>query len=171
MGNCSNWIDTIPTSTRATFAVFFLLFSALSLVAQPEGFSDQLVSDGWTQATGLTFDDNGRMYVWEKAGRVWIVENGTRLPDPLIDIREEVMNYSDHGLLGFALHPNFLNNGYFYLLYPVDRHHLLYYDTPDYDPSANLIEQATIGRLSRYTADVNNNLKQYGSRESFCIDR
>lgn len=127
-------------------------------MAQPEGFSDQLVSDGWNQATGLTFDENGRMYVWEKRGLVWIVENGQRLPDPLIDIREEITNYSDHGLLGFALHPNFLNNGYFFLLYPVDRHHLLYFGTPDYDPTVSIREQAIIGRVTRYTADVANSL-------------
>lgn len=139
------------------FVLFFLL-GTISLQAQPEGFSDQLVSTGWNQATGLTFDENGRMYVWEKQGLVWIVENGVKLPDPLIDIREEITNYSDHGLLGFALHPNFLNNGYFFLLYPVDRHHLLYYGTPDYDPTITIREQAIIGRVTRYTADVNNEL-------------
>lgn len=140
------------------FLFLFLLAGTLSLQAQPEGFSDQLVSNGWNQATGLTFDESGRMYVWEKRGLVWIVENGVRLPEPLVDIREEITNYSDHGLLGFALHPNFLNNGYFFLLYPVDRHHLLYYGTPDYDPTVTIREQAIIGRVTRYTADVNDSL-------------
>ncbi|MFT5169343.1 MAG: hypothetical protein ACI8P3_004592 [Saprospiraceae bacterium] len=44
------------------------------------------------QAVGLTFDDNGRMYVYEKGGKVWIVEDEQVLPTPLLDISEEVGN-------------------------------------------------------------------------------
>ena len=47
------------------------------------------------------------MFVWEKAGRVYIVENGVRHSIPLIDIREEVGNWRDFGLIGFALDPDF----------------------------------------------------------------
>lgn len=134
--------------------IFFLSLGLLSsLLAQPDGFTDQLVSNGWLQATGLTFDENGRLYVWEKAGKIWIVEDGEKLADPLVDITEEVGNWGDHGLLGMALHPNFLNNGYVYLLYVVDRHHLLYFGTSDYDPNANIKEQATIARVTRFQAD------------------
>ena len=55
-------------------------------------------------------------------------------------------------MLGFCLHPNFLNNGYIYLLYTVDRHHLLYAGTPNYSSSSNQYFAATIGRITRYTA-------------------
>ncbi|RMG57001.1 MAG: PKD domain-containing protein, partial [Bacteroidetes bacterium] len=131
------------------------LFTSAGLWAQfPQDITDQLVLDGLGAPVGLTFDQTERIYVWTKAGRVILIEDGEKLPDPLIDIGEEVATYGDHGLLGFALHPNFRQNGYFYLLYAVDRHHLLYYGTPDYDPDANLPEAATIGRVCRYTADV-----------------
>ena len=63
------------------------------------------------------------MFVWEKAGKVWVVENGIK--SLLIDISPEVGNWNDFGLLGFALHPDFEINGYFYLLYTVDRHHFI----------------------------------------------
>jgi glucose/arabinose dehydrogenase len=69
------------------------------------------------------------MFVWEKAGRVWIMENGVKNPTPLIDISEEVGDWRDFGLLGFALDPGFLSNGHIYLLYVVDRHHLLNFGT------------------------------------------
>ncbi len=54
-----------------------------------------------------------------------MVENGVRWPTPLIDLSEEVGDWRDYGLLGFALDPNFYVNGYIYLLYVVDYHHLL----------------------------------------------
>ncbi len=146
-----------------------ILFCSFSkkIYAQPAGFSDKLVIDGWSQAVGLTFDKNGRMYVWEKGGKVWIVEKGVRYADPLIDISEEVGNWRDFGLVGFALDPNFLNNGYIYLWYVVDRHHLLHFNTSNYDPNTSNEKAATIGRLTRYTTEAPNNFAtvDYGSRK------
>ncbi|QHT67168.1 T9SS type A sorting domain-containing protein [Rhodocytophaga rosea] len=126
----------------------------------PTGFTDQLVSGSWNAAVGFTFNPAGtRMYVWEKGGKVWIVENGVKLSTPLIDISDEVGDWKDHGLLGFALHPNFESNGYFYLLYVVDRHHLINSGTVNYDPTVNEYNRATIGRITRYRANPLNAFK------------
>ncbi len=131
------------------------LFLQFPLHAQlPPGFGDALVSEGWTQAVGFTFDAEGRMYVWEKAGLVFQTTNGERPLSPVLDISAEVANYHDHGLVGFSLDPDFLQNGYVYLLYAVDRHHLLHFGTSSYDPAASLPKQATIGRVTRYTLDA-----------------
>lgn len=127
------------------------------LFPQPAGFVDQIFLGGWNQVVGFTWDSNDRMYVWEKAGRIWIVENGARLPEPLLDISEEVGGWRDFGLLGVALDPDFLNNGYIYLLYVVDRHHLLNFGTPNYNPAANEYYDATIGRVTRYQATAASN--------------
>lgn len=118
----------------------------------PAGFSDALVMGGWTEPVGFTFDANNRMYVWEKSGKVWIVENGVRLATPLIDISPEVGNWRDHGCLGFTLDPNFLTNGRIYLLYAVDRHHLMNFGTAAYNPATDQYFSATIMRVTRYTA-------------------
>ena len=64
--------------------------------------------------------------------------------------------WRDFGLLGFALDPNFLTNGYIYLLYVVDRHHLLHAGTPQYNPTTNQYFAATIGRLTRYQVNISN---------------
>ena len=69
----------------------------------------------------------------------------------VLDISEEVGAWHDHGLLGFALHPQFETNGYIYLLYVVDRHHLLNFGTAAYNPTVSEPSNATIGRLTRYT--------------------
>lgn len=131
------------------------------------GFNLQTIPATLNQPVGITFDDNGRGYIWEKAGLVYILEDGNTLPTPLLDISDEVGNFGDQGLLGFALDPDFLQNGYFYLLYVVDRYHLLNFGTPAYDPQRSELYKATIGRITRYTADVNNDFKSIvsGSRK------
>jgi glucose/arabinose dehydrogenase len=121
--------------------------------ASAQQFTDQLVVGGWNQAVGVTFDANGRAYVWEKAGRVWIVENGIKSSTPLIDISEEVGDWRDYGLIGFALDPNFLSNGRIYLSYVVDYHHLMFFGTGQYSPTANQYFTDTIARLTRYNAN------------------
>ncbi|MBC6607573.1 PQQ-dependent sugar dehydrogenase [Hymenobacter sp. BT188] len=55
-------------------------------------------------------------------------------------------------MLGFALHPDFDTNGYFYLFYTVDRHHLMNFGTSNYSPTTDEYFNATINRLTRYTA-------------------
>src|SRR5207247_1226291 len=56
------------------------------------------------------------------------------------------------GLMSVALHPDFLNNGYLYLLYVVDHHYLVNYGTLRYNVNSNEYFTATIGRITRYTA-------------------
>lgn len=134
---------------------FVMLFSfSNTLFAQPTGFVDQEFVGTFDQAVGLTFDDNGRMYVYEKGGKVWIVENGQVASSPLLDISEEVGNWRDFGMLGFVLDPNFLSNGYMYCLYLVDRHHLLNFGTNNYNPNTDEYFNATIGRITRFQADA-----------------
>lgn len=84
-----------------------------------------------------------------------MVENDTKPNAPLLDISEEVGDWRDHGLLGFALDPNFEANGFIYLLYVVDRHYLTKFGTPAYRSTSNEYYQATIGRLTRYQVDLN----------------
>ena len=144
---------------RATLA-FFCLFSfvyftgAFAQSGLPEGFYSEVFASDFAEPLGLTFDANGRMYLWEKRGLVWLIDtSGTRLDEPLIDLSEEVANWNDHGLTGFCLDRDFLDNGYFYLLYAVDPHHARYYGTPDYVPDSTQTQVATFGRVVRYRAD------------------
>ncbi|OUJ71422.1 PKD domain-containing protein [Hymenobacter crusticola] len=134
--------------------LFFLgLISRQQALAQapPTGFSTVTVSSGWNEAVGLAFNKAGtHRFVWERAGKVWTEANGQRAL--LLDLSEEVGAWRDLGLLGFALHPQFDTNGYIYLLYTVDRHHLLNYGTARYNPTYDEYYNATINRVTRYTA-------------------
>src|SRR5688572_1308638 len=133
--------------------LLFLLVGYVDVAAQspPSGFASVMVSNQWNEVVGLTFTNDGAiMFVWERGGRVYTVTNGNRRL--LLDISEEVGGWHDHGMLGFALDPHFDENGYIYLLYVVDRHHLMKYGTALYNPGANEYFAATIGRLTRFTA-------------------
>jgi glucose/arabinose dehydrogenase len=137
-------------------ALLLTWLTAARSSALPSGFSESDLGGGWNEVAGLAFSADGtRLYVVERGGKVWILENGVKQPTPFLDISDEVGGWRDFGLLGFALHPNFEHNGYVYALYVVDRYYLFNHGTPDYDPA--LLEsqrfQATIGRISRFTAD------------------
>ena len=128
---------------------------AVAAATLPAGFVEEDVGTGWNEPVGIVFDTSApaqdRAYVWDRGGKIWIVENGVRVTTPLINIVDEIAGYGDFALLGVALDPKFQQNGYIYLFYGVDRHHLLYYGTPDYDPNANEYFAPTIGRITRYT--------------------
>jgi glucose/arabinose dehydrogenase/PKD repeat protein len=118
----------------------------------PAGFTETPIGSGWTEVVGLTFAADGRMYAWERGGKVWIVENGVKSATPFIDISEEVGAWRDFGLLGFCLHPDFQHNGYVYLFYMVDHHYLKYFGTSSYSATTDEYFTATISRITRYTA-------------------
>ena len=56
-----------------------------------------------------------RLYVVEQGGDVEIIENGSRLPTPFLDI--PVTCCGERGLLGLAFHPSYATNGLFYVNY------------------------------------------------------
>ena len=114
-------------------------------------FVRETVSGDFGTPVGLTFDALGRLYLWNKGGQVFLIENEEI--SLLLDISEEVANTGDNGCLGFALHPDFIENGHFYLFYTVDRHHLDHFGRASYDPNKSTTWAATIARLTRYTAD------------------
>ena len=132
----------------------FLMVSGQFLMAQlAPNFSIERLSSNWFSVTGIQFDENGHLWGWSKFGQVFLAKEDYSQPQVVLDISEEVVTYGDLGLLGFALHPNFRENGYIYLLYIVDPHHFYHFGTNSYDPLKSETHQATIGRLTRYTVD------------------
>jgi glucose/arabinose dehydrogenase len=120
----------------------------------PPGFLDSTLPISFDQAVGVAVGPDERLYVWEREGSVWFVEDGVKHDHPLLDIAEEVASWGDHGLMGFALDPDFLSNGFLYVLYVVDYHHLTTFGTPAYDPQVSINGQDTIARVTRYTVDL-----------------
>ena len=61
--------------------------------------------------------DADRLFVVEKRGTVRIVQRGTVLSTPFLDLTAAVSNGSEQGLLGLAFHPDYRNNGVFVVHY------------------------------------------------------
>ena len=98
------------------------LVSPLGDPQLPNGFYLESAASGarFNLPVGMGFASDGRLFVAEKAGRVYVVENEAKQAEPLLDLSGEVLNQHDRGLLGIALDPDFDTNGYVYLSYVVD---------------------------------------------------
>ncbi len=80
----------------------------------------QQVVTGVAEPTGAfsAYDGSGRLFVLERAGRILIVRDGQLQPQPFLDIRSLILSRGqEQGLLGIAFHPNYRQNGYFYINY------------------------------------------------------
>lgn len=149
-----------------TFALSLLACACAHGQVLPSGFTDTTVHAGFDLAVGVVFAEDGRAFVWEKAGRVIMLESGEQHSHVVLDISDEVRNWRDFGLLGFALDPDFLSNGRIYCSYIVDAHHLMYAGTPQYNPAADDYQRDSIGRVTRFDLDVTDDFKSVveGSR-------
>ena len=58
----------------------------LSAATVPPGFTETVLSGPWPDAVGITFENNGRVYVWERTGRLWFKDPGDPSPSLLLDI-------------------------------------------------------------------------------------
>jgi glucose/arabinose dehydrogenase len=80
----------------------------------------QRVAGGLDTPVGIANagDGSGRLFILEKGGRIRIVQDGVVLPDPFLDITDRVgASSSEQGLLGLAFHPNYGENGLFFVNY------------------------------------------------------
>ncbi len=79
----------------------------------------QSVASGFASPVTVTNagDGSGRLFIVEQLGRIRILVNGTVLPTPCLDVHELVTCCGEQGLLGLAFHPNYTNNGFFYIYY------------------------------------------------------
>ena len=123
--------------------------SAPAQISVPSGFVVESAVPGaaFDTPTGIAFLPDGRMLVTLKEGTVWMVQNGSKLPGPMLDLRRVVLNQGDRGLLDVAVDPNFASNRYLYFVYVVD---------PDSDMVDN--NDDAYSRLVRYQLPVGSNL-------------
>lgn len=67
-------------------------------------------------------DGSNRLFVLEQAGMIYVIKDGQRLATPFLDLTGIVSQdirrgYSERGLLGLAFHPEFADNGQFFVNY------------------------------------------------------
>ena len=155
------------TAVSLTVTVLALLFppgaSPAIGAALPSGFQESVVLAGLVQPTNVQFASDGRIFVAEKRGTIKVFDNlSDPMPDIFADLRTNVHDFWDRGLLGLALHPAFPTNPYVYVLYTYD--HVLgesptliprWGDTCPAPPGATADGCVVSGRLSRLKAAGN----------------
>lgn len=108
----------------------------------PAGFKIEPITSNLDLPVGFTFVPDGRIFILEKAGRVKLWKDGQLFAQPMLDIRDEVNDFVDRGLLGIAIDPDFMRNGYIYLLFA--------WDAPG---QAKDVDEPRKSRLMRYTVE------------------
>ncbi len=87
----------------------------------PVGFSERTVFSGLTNPSAIRFASDGRVFVAEKSGLIKVFDSlSDPQPDVFADLRTQVHNFWDRGLLGLALDPGFPGTPYVYVLYTHD---------------------------------------------------
>jgi glucose/arabinose dehydrogenase len=108
------------------FAVVVAMLALLSVPvdavpALPAGFRDEVVLDGLDSPTNVEFSRDGRVFVAEKSGLIKVFDGlSDPTPTTFADLRTNVHNFWDRGLLGLALAPNFPADPHVYVLYTHD---------------------------------------------------
>jgi glucose/arabinose dehydrogenase len=62
-------------------------------------------------------DGTGRLFVVQQGGTIRVIQNGSLLATPFLDITSKVESGVEKGLLGLSFHPNFSANHKFYVDY------------------------------------------------------
>jgi len=114
------------------FALIIGLLATLPVVtAQDEEEEEyvvgvELVAEGFAAPVALTTpnDGSGRLFVVDQAGTIRIIgADGTLLPDPFLDLTSRIVplnpDYDERGVLGLAFHPDYANNGRFFVYYSI----------------------------------------------------
>ncbi|MFO7943550.1 MAG: PQQ-dependent sugar dehydrogenase [Anaerolineales bacterium] len=107
-----------PTLTPT--AVSTPTVSEVSTFPNPEEYEWSPVAKGLNKPIGLSTagDGSGRLFIIEQPGRIMIIEAGQILEAPFLDIRDRVGDKgNEQGLLGLAFHPDYEENGFFYVNY------------------------------------------------------
>ena len=90
----------------------------------------ELIAEGFSSSVYIAEspDDTGRLFVVDRIGEIRIItEDGVLLDKPFLDIKDRMIelreSYDERGLLGLAFHPDFKENGRFFVYYsaPLDK--------------------------------------------------
>ena len=139
----------------AVIAVLSLIGATSQVATGPAGaapvadFVQESYATGLGGITDLEWAANGLLYTGHKNGTVRVVDNGVVL-GTVLDIRDEVNDDAERGMLGIAVHPDLLaGSPYLYALYA--------YDPPEAAGQTGLAARdgggQRVARLTRFTLD------------------
>ena len=98
-----------------TIALSFLLLLAVTCVAQDVAL--QPIASGLDQPVALTHAGDTRLFITEQTGTIRIYDALGLRATPFLDIRSLVLSGGERGLLSVAFHPQYRDNGLFFVYY------------------------------------------------------
>ncbi len=124
----------------------------------PEGFQEEIALSNLIAPTAVEFAADGRIFIAEKSGIIRVFQDfNDETPLVFADLSANVHDFWDRGLLGFALHPQFPDEPYLYVLYTHDagigETAPVWDDDCPFPPGATEDGCVASGRLSRLEAD------------------
>jgi len=129
--------------------ILLQIITATLLFSQEYTVENAFPNLSFTDPVGIYHADDGtgRLFVIEQPGTIKVFQNdpSTTTVETFLNITsivEQDPGYTEEGLLGLAFHPNFTENGYFYVNYT------------DYSPKRNVIARYTVSSNNQNQADV-----------------
>lgn len=135
--------------TLGIVALMVALLPGSAGSAVPAGFEDSLVVTV-ASPTALNFTPDGRLLITTQPGKLWVVENGTLLSTPALDLTGVICANSERGLLGVAVDPQFATNRFIYLFYTFNKFGTCPANTAS----------TPVNRVSRFTLADNNTVSR-----------
>ncbi len=113
--------SVVPSAGLLLAAAMFAPFAAAA--EPPADLTLTVFKGGFTRPVAVRYagDGTGRLFVVEQGGTIRVIENGLALGPAFLDLSTVVDDSeNEQGLLGLAFHPDYQNNGYFYVNYTYD---------------------------------------------------
>ncbi|HEY6727555.1 MAG TPA: PQQ-dependent sugar dehydrogenase, partial [Polyangiaceae bacterium] len=99
------------------------------------------VADDFTRPLLVTFapGDPTRLFVVEQGGTIRVIEDGVTAEEPFLDLTANVETQgNEQGLLGLAFHPDYADNGRFYVNYTANA------GVPDITANGTMVVEYTV---------------------------
>jgi PKD repeat protein len=108
-------------ASAITVAMFLTPTTGAGAGTLPDGFQEATAFSGLTNPTVVRFAPDGRVFVAEKSGMIKVFDGlGDATPTVFADLRTEVHNFWDRGLLGMDLADDWAGDPAVYVLYTRD---------------------------------------------------
>ena len=118
----NKFISLLLIACTATACLLGSIASPVHAATLPAGFSESIVLSGLTKPTSVHFSPDGRVFVTEKSGLIKVFASlSATTPTVFHDLRTNVHNFWDRGLMGLTLHPNFPAVPSVYVIYTYDK--------------------------------------------------
>lgn len=98
-----------------TFKILLCLVTTFCS-AQDPALDLQLFATGFTRPIDIQNAGDDRLFIVEQDGVIKIIDGGVTSPTPFLSIAVNSVG-NEQGLLGLAFHPDYANNGYFFVNY------------------------------------------------------